>query len=128
MKSTKLSCVLPLITVWLQVRILPGLPMKSVYEALFRSSGITARETRRFVYACHALASSQTNLALRTRLGPPLFNRSFGGLIVRYGWTGSHPRLADRSIDSNWNFGRVRFAPGAAVAGKRMHMRAVFKQ
>jgi hypothetical protein len=44
-KSTKTINILPLITVWLQVRVLPGPPMKSgVYQFLFGRSGITAAE------------------------------------------------------------------------------------
>jgi hypothetical protein len=46
-----------LITVWLQVRVLPGPPKKSeAYSILF---GITAPETHRLVYACHALATAK---------------------------------------------------------------------
>jgi hypothetical protein len=37
------------------------------------------------------LSNSQTNVALRTGLGPSHFNRRFGGIIVRNGGTGSHP-------------------------------------
>jgi hypothetical protein len=47
--STKRVDIPPLITVWLQVRALPGPPMKSVtYEVLFRRSGITAPDTCAF--------------------------------------------------------------------------------
>jgi hypothetical protein len=35
--------------------------------------------------------NSQTNVALRTGLGPSHFNRRFGGIIVRNGGTKSHP-------------------------------------
>jgi hypothetical protein len=61
-----------------------------------------------------SLCNSQTNPACRTRLGPPPFDRRFGGLIARNGWTRSHPFLADRSIDSRRKPRRVRFAPKAA--------------
>jgi hypothetical protein len=48
-KSTKPIDILPLMTVWLQVRVLPGPPTKSVtYQKLFRRSGMTAPDTCAF--------------------------------------------------------------------------------
>src|ERR1700737_4293679 len=53
--------------------------------------GITAPETPRFVYVCHALATARLTLHFATGLGPSHFNHKFGGIIVRNSRTGSHP-------------------------------------
>jgi hypothetical protein len=57
-KSTKTINVLTLITVWLQVRVLPGPPVISGPYWAGRMFGITAPETPCFVYGCHALATA----------------------------------------------------------------------
>jgi len=50
----------PLITVWLQVRVLPGPPANSVVacQGLFRLSGITATETAPDICAFRSPAGS----------------------------------------------------------------------
>ena len=53
------------------------------------------------------LSISQTNAASRARLGPPLFNHRFGGLIARNGWIVSYSFSATGRLC----LGRVRFAP-----------------
>jgi hypothetical protein len=46
-----------LITVWLQVRVLPGPPRNSItYRIFIFGSGVTAPETPHFVARCHASA------------------------------------------------------------------------
>ncbi len=47
-KSTNPTDILPLLTVWLQVRVLPGPPKKSIVYGLNWPSGITAPDTCAF--------------------------------------------------------------------------------
>jgi hypothetical protein len=85
-KSTNLTIILPLITVWLQVRVLPGPPDKSVpYQILFQ---VTPLETPCLRRTPSRLCRTQTSAALPVRPGLPLFDRRFGGLLAtkRPGW------------------------------------------
>jgi hypothetical protein len=62
-KSTKLTDILPLITVWLQVRVLPGPPKKSdAYQIQFR---VTTPATPPFVAHGHTSAACKLTLDVR---------------------------------------------------------------
>jgi hypothetical protein len=55
--STDLIDILPLITVWLQVRVLPGPPVnQTLVDFQFAGRGVTAPGTPHFVARCHASA------------------------------------------------------------------------
>jgi hypothetical protein len=77
------------ITVYLQVRVLPDLPRKPEAYSGFVRNHRARNAPLRLRLPC--FSNSQTNVALRTGLGPSQFNRKFGGIIVRNGGTGSHP-------------------------------------
>jgi hypothetical protein len=56
-KSTNLTFSPPLVTVWLQVRVLPGPPVnQTLVDFQLACRGVTAPGTPRFVARCHASA------------------------------------------------------------------------
>ena len=102
-KSTNLIDILSLITVWLQVRLLPGPPTKSVgYQQLFRRSGITAPETFRLARLLVYSGGSQTSPRRSIRQQSLLFNRRFGGFIARIGQPRSASFHRPPHISSDW--------------------------
>ena len=69
-KPTKLIVILPLITVWLQVRVLPGPPVISAgYQILVLSSPDHAPETRTFVTCLYSSVADNVTLLVRSDHG-----------------------------------------------------------
>jgi hypothetical protein len=59
------------------------------------------------------LSNSQTNVTLRTRLGPLLFDRRFGGLIARNGRTRCSVPAYDGAFSSSDTKDALRYKPSS---------------